>query len=131
MNCMYYCLVSFGPLAVKSAVCAGSSHPPTAKPALQADRRAVCFTQTSTRGQTAAIRVWKLDYLHHSTCILAGARRFRCYRYNQMRGLQVKVLSDPGQLCRVGSRPVCVRSSCANPCKADHGEINRQIKKTI
>lgn len=46
-----------------------------------------------------------------------------------MRGLQVKVLSDPGQLCRVGSRPVCVRSSCANPCKADHGEINRQIKK--
>ena len=42
-------------MAVKSAVCAGSSHLPTAKPALQADRKATCCAQTSTRGQSATI----------------------------------------------------------------------------
>lgn len=47
------------PVAVKSAVCAGSSHLPTAKPALQADRKATCCTQMSTRGQSATICVWK------------------------------------------------------------------------
>lgn len=47
------------PVAVKSAVCAGSSHLPTAKPALQADRKATCCTQTSTRGQSATICAWK------------------------------------------------------------------------
>lgn len=32
----------FLPLAVKSAVCAGSFHPSTAKPALKADRGVIC-----------------------------------------------------------------------------------------
>jgi len=41
------------PLVVKSAVCAGSFHPPTAKPALQVNRMAMCCTQTSTRGRNS------------------------------------------------------------------------------
>lgn len=38
------------------------------------------------------------------------------------RGSCFNVFADPGQLCRVGSQPVCIRTSCANPCKTDHGQ---------
>lgn len=95
---------SFGPLAVKSAVCAGSRHPPTAKPALQADGVVVPSSPTGGRLTTGS---------HLVPAVM------------QMLQMFLGLLSGPGQLCRVGSRPVCVSSSCANPCKADRGRSCR------
>lgn len=54
---LFFFVLFFLPLAVKSAVCAGSFHLSTAKPALKADRRVIFCTQVSTRGQSAAFFV--------------------------------------------------------------------------
>lgn len=43
--------------------------------------------------------------------------------------MKILGLSGPGQLCRVGSRPVSARGSCANPCKADHVQNSRPFQR--
>lgn len=111
------------PLVVKSAVCAGSSHPPTAKPALQANRQALCCMQMSTRGHNAArsSAVLEKDRTSDQFSVLVTCfNNVDCEKYK--RELKKNYFSGPGQLCRVGSQPVCIRTSCANPCKTDHGQ---------
>lgn len=113
----------FLPLAVKSAVCAGSFHPSTAKPALKADRGLICTRRHPQEGKLQPSVCQQADDGGTSLSALARQLKFissRCCRCCVCMSRKIYCFSGPGQLCRVGSQPVSVRSSCANPCKADH-----------